>query len=200
MAKTTKKQASSTPSAMGAAPGESPWPKRLGIGVGVIVVLGLVALMLFNANPVSGVPEGTQTIALGPPEHIEGDIYAANEVPAGGPHAPIWLNCGFYDAPVSAENVGHSLEHGAVWLTHLPDLPSDQVGTLRGFTGGVDKIIVSPVPGQSAPVIATAWGVQLELADTDDPRLAQFVNEFKRGRGAPEQGALCSGGVGTPTG
>ncbi len=191
MAKTPKKQASPAQSSMGAAAGDSQWPKRLGMGVGVVVVTGLVALMLFNTNPVSGVPEGTQTMAIDSVLHVEGDVYAANEVPAGGQMSAAPLACGFYDAPVRAENVVHSLEHGAVWLTHLADLPSDQVDTLRGFTGGVDKVIVSPVPGQSAPVIATAWGVQLELADTDDPRLAQFVNEFKRGRGAPEQGARC---------
>ena len=32
--------------------------------------------------------------------------------PVGGPHNPIWQNCGFYSKPVKNENGVHSMEHG----------------------------------------------------------------------------------------
>jgi hypothetical protein len=45
--------------------------------------------------------------------HQEGDIYDADEVPAGGVHNAQWQSCGIYDEPVREENVIHSMEHGA---------------------------------------------------------------------------------------
>lgn len=178
----------------------SPWPKRFLIAGGIGVVLLLVGAVLFSPTPLRGVPEETESVAVGAPEHIEGDIYAEDEVPAGGAHAAAWLNCGFYDTPVPAENAVHSLEHGAVWITHRPDLAPEQVDRLSRFAGGVDKVIVSPVAGQSSPILVTAWANQLELSDADDSRLEQFVNEFERSLDAPEPGGACSGGVGRPVG
>ncbi|GMQ94554.1 MAG: hypothetical protein BMS9Abin12_2049 [Acidimicrobiia bacterium] len=200
MSGTSKKRLSTTTSGMKSMPGESPWPKRLGALVGISVVIGLVALMLFNSDPISGVPEGTETIAVTTAEHINGTIYRQGEVPAGGAMDAAWANCGYYDAPFRTENVVHSLEHGAVWISYVPDLDSDQIDRLKRFTGGVDKVLVSPVPGQDAQIIATAWGFQLKLTDANDQRLEQFVNEFERGRNAPEAGALCRSGVGNPIG
>jgi hypothetical protein len=40
--------------------------------------------------------------------------------PVGGPHNPIWQNCGFYSKPVRDEYAVHSMEHGAVWITYSP--------------------------------------------------------------------------------
>jgi hypothetical protein len=164
------------------------------------VVLLLVGAVLFSPKALRGVPDETETVAVGVPQHVEGDIYAEDEVPAGGAHASVPLNCGFYDTPVPAENAVHSLEHGAVWITHRSDLAADQVDRLSRFTGGGDKVIVSPVPGQSSPILATAWANQLELSDADDSRLEQFVNEFEGSLDAPEPGGACRGGVGTPVG
>lgn len=195
-----KKQAVANQSGRKSVPGKSPWLKRLGMAAGVTLVVGLVALMLFNADPISGVPEGTEALAVGSPEHVDGDIHEGGDVPAGGAHDAVWANCGFYDTEIRSENAVHSLEHGAVWISYSPDLASEQIDRLKRFTGGIDKILISPIPGQDALLVASAWGNQLELSDADDPRLEQFLNEFERGRGAPEPGARCQGGVGNPVG
>ncbi len=176
----------------------SPWPRRLIAAGGVAVVALLVAAVLFSPTPLRGVPEETESIAVGPPEHVDGDIYDDQDVPAGGAHSAAWLNCGYYDTPVPAENAVHSLEHGAVWITYNPDLDAGHVDRLRGFTEGLDKVIVSPVPGQESPILLTAWGNQLELDDAGDSRVEQFVNEFEGSTDAPEAGGACSGGVGNP--
>ncbi len=178
----------------------SPWPKRLAIAAGIGIVLALVAAVVFSSAPLRGVPEGTETVAVGAPLHVEGDIYADGEVPAGGSHNPIWQNCGFYDTPIRSENAVHSLEHAAGLITYDPDLAPDDINRLRGFSRQLDKVLISPVPDQKAPIIVTAWGSQLSLDDASDSRLEQFVNEFEGSPGAPEPGARCSGGVGEPVG
>lgn len=172
------------------------------IAGGVILVVLLIAVVVQDtlSAPVGGVPEGTQVIDVGAPTHVEGQIYQPTEVPAGGEHNSIWANCGYYDTPVPAENAVHSLEHGAVWITFEPDLGSDQIDTLRGFSRPAEKVLISPVEGQGSPIIATAWGHQLELTDAGDPRLDQFVTEFAGSLNAPEPGGGCSGGVGNPVG
>ena len=94
--------------------------------------------------------------------------------PVGGPHNPIWQNCGFYSKPVRNEHAVHSMEHGAVWITYSPDLPKDQVEKIKSLTQK-RYVLASPYPNLPSPVVATAWGKQLRLDSTNDPRLEQFV-------------------------
>lgn len=180
----------------------SQWRTRLIWAAVTVVSLGLIvwlALSIASEEFVTGVPEGTQQIAVESSEHVEGDIYEADEVPPGGRHNPIWQNCGFYDAPIRAENAVHSLEHGAVWITHSADLPAKDVDVLRGFVGSASKVLVSPVADQRSPVTLSAWGNQLMVDDVNDPRVEQFVNEFTTNPSGPEPGGRCSGGVGEPS-
>ncbi len=125
--------------------------------------------------------------------------------PPEGNHNPIWLNCGVYTQPVVDVNAVHSLEHGAVWITYLPSLPAAGVARLRHtveahYGGGDRYVILSPYPGQPAPVMATAWGNQLSLQSPTDPRVAAFIEHFREGPQDLERGAPCSGGVGKPAG
>jgi len=48
------------------------------------------------------------------------------------------------------------------------------------------------------PISLQAWGLQLKVDSPADPRIDQFIQEF-RISAAPEPGATCSGGV-TATG
>ena len=177
---------------------DSPWPKRLAWIAGIVLVGGLVAVVFFSQPELRGVPEGTQTVAVGDPQHVEGDLHGEGDVPAGGAHDAIWQNCGFYSAEIRSENAVHSLEHGAVWISYRPGLADEDVQALRQFVSRSEKVLVSPVLGQDAPIIVTAWATQLEIDDASDTRLGQFVNEFSGARSAPEPGGRCSGGVGHP--
>jgi hypothetical protein len=158
----------------------------------------LVAIVFFSQPSLRGVPDGTESVAVGAREHVAGDLQADGELPAGGAHDEIWQNCGFYGEEIRSENASRSLEHGAVWIAYDPSLPSNDVRTLRGFVRRTEKVLVSPVAGQKAPIIATACGIQLELDDPSDAGLGQFVNEFSGSSSAPEPGGRCSGGVGHP--
>lgn len=129
-----------------------------------------------------------------PQGHVTTAVTYPQSPPAGGEHAPIWLNCGVYDKPVPSENAVHSMEHGAVWVTYRPDLPAAQVEQLRKAIPDTYAVL-SPFSGLQAPVVASAWGRQLTLNGVDDPRLGAFIRAYRQGAQAPEPGAACTGGT-----
>jgi hypothetical protein len=90
------------------------------------------------------------------------------------------------------------MEHGAVWITYQPDLRLSQVALLHDLARGQDYILVSPYPGLRAPVVASAWGRQIDLTGADDPRLTRFIEKYKQSAQAPERGGPCTGGRGDP--
>ncbi len=142
-------------------------------------------------------PDGIEVYPATTNRSVEGPIRYGRRPPTNGDHAPIWLNCGFYEEPVQDRFAVHSMDHGVVWITYRPDLPSGQVDKLRSY-GEENYVIVSPYPDQDAPVIATSWRVRLELDGADDPRLRRFVDQFRVSELAPLSGNRCVGGVGDP--
>ena len=114
--------------------------------------------------------------------------------PVGGDHAPYWIECGAYDAPLPETAAVHDLEHGTVWLTYRPDRV-DAAGVRRLSDLLPANGLLSPYPAQDAPVVITVWGRQLALTGPDDPRIAAFLARFGAGETAPEPFASCNGGV-----
>ena len=144
-------------------------------------------------------PKGIQVYPATTNRTVEGPIEYDRKPPTNGNHAPLWQNCGFYDEPIQDRHAVHSMDHGVVWITYRPDLPQQQLETLRPYSKE-NYVIVSPYPGQNAPVIATSWRVQLKLNGANDPRLERFVNQFKISELAPLSGNRCVLGVGNPEG
>ncbi|HEV2093476.1 MAG TPA: DUF3105 domain-containing protein [Rubrobacter sp.] len=142
-------------------------------------------------------PEGIEVYPATTNKLTEGPIEYDRSPPTNGKHDPLWQNCGAYERPVKDRHAVHSMDHGVVWITHSPDLPADAIETLRSY-GEEKYVIVSPYPGQEAPVVATSWRVQLELDGAEDPRLREFVDGFRVSEIAPLSGNRCEGGVGDP--
>ena len=130
--------------------------------------------------------------------HTMDDVTYPQDPPAGGAHAPVWLDCGVYDVPVRDENAVHDLEHGTIWITHDPDLSADDVEALTEQLPA--NGIMSPREGLPSPVVVTVWGAQLQLDGADDRRLGLFVEEYGDGHTAPEFGVSCQGGTPDPGG
>jgi hypothetical protein len=173
------------------------------IAVVVLFAAGVAGYVLTRpAAPPAASPliPGVQTFTNLARDHVTGPVSYPQTPPAGGPHNPVWENCGIYSNPVPNENAVHSLEHGAVWITYQPTLPATEVAQLRAAARGQRYVLVSPYPGLPAPIVASAWGVQLRLTDATDPRLAQFIRAYQQGRQTPEPGAPCTGGTGSPSG
>lgn len=151
-----------------------------------------------SGSPTAGddAPLAVATFGQQSQDHVDGPVDYEQTPPVGGPHAGEWQNCGFYAEPVAPQNAVHSMEHGAVWITYSPDVDP---APLQAFAEG-DYVLVSPFDGLPAPVVASAWGVQLAVDGPDDPRLAAFVGQYAQGPQTPEPGAPCDGGVGEPGG
>ncbi len=169
--------------------------------VGAVIALflaGFIALVVIDARQraASTPPDEVQTYDVGAAgEHSEGDVDYEQNPPVGGVHNPVWQNSGFYEQPVRDENAVHTLEHGAVWITYSPDLPADQRDRIRELVEGQTCILASPYPGLESPIVASAWGKQLELEDADSPDLERFIRAYRQGPQTPELGATCTGGT-----
>lgn len=175
----------------------------------VVVALAVAVLLAVTSysqsTPHDTVPAGTVTYPEQDRYHFLGKIEYDHSPPVGGNHSPARLNCGIYDFPVANESVVHSLEHGTVWITYLPGLPSVELDRLwelvkASYRGPERYVILSPYPGQNGPIIATAWGYQLTLQTPNDPRLQSFINYFRQGPQTLERTGRCSGGIGSPIG
>ncbi|OOC56611.1 MULTISPECIES: DUF3105 domain-containing protein [Nocardiopsis] len=142
---------------------------------------GIGTVRQFSALAADHVDEG---------ETVEYEVYP----PAGGPHYPVWQDCGVYGEPLRSEYVVHSMEHGAVWITYDPGLSEADVQILRSHYSPGDYLVISPAEDLPAPVVASAWGSQIRLEDPADPRLVEYLVEYVRGENTPEPGAACSGG------
>jgi hypothetical protein len=127
--------------------------------------------------------------------HTTAEVPYPQNPPVGGDHAPVWINCGTYTHAVNNWEAVHSLEHGAVWVTYRPDLPKQQVDALAAQAASHPYELLSPYPGLPAPVVATAWGKQLQMDDASDTRLPAFLEKYLQGEQTPEPGAPCSGGI-----
>lgn len=165
------------------------------------IVAAFVAVVVLDSQQgaSSGPPGGTEEVDVGEAgQHTETNVDYEQNPPAGGEHNPVWQNCGVYEEPIRNETAVHSLEHGAVWITYRPDLPGEQVSQLEELAQGESYMLVSPMEDLPSPVVASAWGSQLQVDEASDERLEQFKSAFLQGPQTPEPGAACSGGVGEP--
>lgn len=177
------------------------WLNTTSIIIGAIVLVA-VGTIVFAINAMISPPvnvrtqliDGVQNFPGLVASHVDGAVNYPQTPPAGGPHNPVWQNCGVYTEPLANEHAVHSLEHGAIWITYQPDLPADQVRALQDITRQSGHRLLSPYPGIDSPIILTAWGFQLRLKSADDPRLMQFILKYEEGPTTPERGAACSGG------
>ncbi|MFC5186514.1 DUF3105 domain-containing protein [Actinomadura harenae] len=131
-------------------------------------------------------------------DHVTTPVKYDTNPPIGGAHDPLWQNCGVYTSALRNENAVHALEHGAVWITYRPDLPTDQVVKLSAKVGATAYTLLSPYPGLDSPIALSAWGKQLKVQSAGDPRVDEFLRAFVRGPQTPEPGAACTGGKATP--
>lgn len=182
--------------------------RRIAIWASVAAGVAIIALIVtsvvltpqapsYTAGGEGAEVEGVETFENAS-EHVEGVVDYEQTPPAGGQHNPAWLNCGVYEEPVPNENAVHSLEHGAIWVTYDPEALSD--GELEALRSQLPStyVILSPFEGLPSPIVLSGWNVQLQVEEADDPRIAEFLEEYWQSQNVPEPGAFCTGGVDGP--
>jgi hypothetical protein len=176
--------------------------------LGAAVALGAIAAMLLGvgegSSEVPAGPEGTRSIEVGSREHSEDPVAYDLQPPAGGDHAPVWVNCGSYDTAVPPELAVHAMEHGAVWVTYRDGTDAGDVSALREtvearYVGRERYVVLSPYEQEESVVLST-WGRQLRLDDVRDPRIGDFLRQFAGGSQSPEPQFPCTEGLGEPIG
>ena len=126
--------------------------------------------------------------------HVDGTVTYPLSPPDGGDHNPYPQTCGVYGNAIKNENAVHSLEHGAVWIAYKPGLSSSQLAKIKADVKNLSFTLVSPYPGLTSNVVASAWGAQLKLDSANDPRLQQFIKFYRLNPDrTPELGAACTG-------
>lgn len=162
-----------------------------------LVLLALLVAGCSTSKPKPPGIDGLSVFEQDPkPRHTTGRVSYDHTPPAGGQHNPEWLRCAVYDSPVPNEFAVHSQEHGAVWLTYLPD--EDPAPLKALYETRKDYVLVSPYPGQPGKYMASTWGAQVSVDSGDDPRLAAFVKAYAAGGQGGEKGAPCVKGGLTP--
>lgn len=218
MVKSTAKSRSSSDVAQLRASHEARETRRrvIVIAVTAVVALGLVAVVWAvlageskriavveqaASQPIEDVKETTELTA----EHVESvpeptpaEPEGTVLPPVGGPHDAVVQNCGVYTEPIASAKAVHSLEHGAVWITYRSGLDQQQVDELTSLAKAREYTLLSPMDSLGAPVVLTAWGIQLELDDAADPRVEPFLAKYIQGEQTPEPGAPCTGGSSDP--
>ena len=174
------------------------WRTYLLVGasaVGVIILGYLLYLSIQDPQTLDGI---RRSVGLSRGHDEEVEYLNTGLPPVGGIHSGVWQNCGIYDQPIDPKNAVHSMEHGAVWIAYDPGLAAEDVETLQEQVADESYVLLTPYPDLQSPVVLTAWGVQLEVEDADDGRIADFVDTYQQGPQTPELGATCSDGLGTP--
>jgi hypothetical protein len=176
----------------------------LALGVVLVIVCAYLAYQILSpkhpqgGDPSNDIPalKAVKTFDYVGNEHTTDPVTYTETPPAGGPHDPVWLDCGSYTQPVRNENAVHALEHGTVWITYRPGLDATGVQSLQTQLEGLKsgKWMLSPYPGLPAPVVVTVWNAQLDLTGADDPRLPVFIKEYGDEHTAPEPLSTCGGG------
>lgn len=162
----------------------------------VLAVAFIVGGMVTRSQQAAAFDEVIATYDVPDGRAVSGPISYAQSPPVGGDHASEWQRCGEYSEPVPDERAVASLRRGAVWITFRPGISEDDLAVLTAFTAS-PRVLVSPYPGQDAPLVATAWGRQVRIEAPEDYELSEFVRRFAGGAQAPDGAAGCAGGVTT---
>lgn len=162
--------------------------------VGTIAVAILVVLVIVFRAPL-GFESSDDTllgesVTFAESVHVNPGTLGPNPplTPAGGPHYPTPLRQGIYEAPVADGNAIHSLEHGMVWISYLPDeLSAEELDTLTDIASDFDRdVLMSPRLENSSPVIVVSWGQRVVMDEVNEQAIRDFITT-NRNR-SPEPG------------
>src|SRR5690606_32196357 len=115
-------------------------------------------------------------------EHAAVTEYGGEEPPTSGAHANA-LAWGAYEAEVPDDQSLHNLEHGRIYLSYQPDIPTDQIEKLLQLPIAPSsnknfqppKIVLAPRSANKSPIILSSWLRSETLTEFDQQKIENYV-------------------------
>jgi hypothetical protein len=103
--------------------------------------------------------------------------------PTSGNHYPTPQQGGYFETPIAAGFLVHSMEHGGIIIYYNPATVTDaQKNSLKALAqahpGAFSQVICVPRNDPAYPIILTAWTHRLRLTTYDQRRIDGFVTLF----------------------
>ena len=152
-------------------------------------ILSVAALALVVAGCGSGSSVGGDPMVETFPDegaaHVPQDtpITYNTDPPTSGTHYPAPAAGGFYDAPIPAGNLVHTMEHGGIIIYYNPaTVTAQQQAEIEAFLqpaiGEFSTVVAVPRNDPQFDIILTAWRTRLRLPDYDINRIRDFTDVF----------------------
>ena len=165
--------------------------RRLGWLLVALVVLTGVAWLIIRAGKARQNLPGESFANVGN-EHIAFSDplpkpYNSNP-PSSGAHFKGPANWDIYDYEVNDRLFIHNLEHGGIWISYKPAVPSQVVADLRAIVNelGGSKIVMAPRSANDADIAIVAWTHVFKfdvtgdgLTDAEKSDIKRFYDGFK---------------------
>jgi hypothetical protein len=150
----------------------------------VLVVVAVIAWVMLRDAGKPGQGQAIMTDRTHLQAVTDSHVPYSTDPPTSGPHTQDVPAFKVYTEPLAKELQVHGLEDGAVVINYQPDLDKPTVDKLTALanlyinTPGKQRIIMSPYPGLSNPIVLTTWGRMDRLDTLDETRIRAFVDAY----------------------
>jgi hypothetical protein len=146
-----------------------------------VVIIGGFTLVVIQQRP-DEVRPGVAVADQGR-KHVDQNAktYNGNTPPTSGDHAEP-VQWGVYNKELPDINTIHNLEHGGIYITYQPSLPSDQIEKIKSLFGAPysrqgftpSKALLAPRAANSAPIVLSSWNRELTLKQFDEQAMYDY--------------------------
>lgn len=150
----------------------------------VLVVVAVIAWVMLRDAGKPGQGQAIMTDRTHLQAVTDPHVPYSTDPPTSGPHTQDVPAFKVYTEPLAKELQVHGLEDGGVVINYQPDLDKAVVDKLTALanlyinTPGKQRIIMSPYPGLSNPIVLTTWGRMDRLDTLDETRIRAFVDAY----------------------
>ena len=154
---------------------------RLGgiVAAVVLIVGGLLAAAIINeaSKPGDSVPQqASPHLATVDQPHAP----YTTDPPTSGPHVPEVPHWGIWPTAIRKELQVHALEDAGVVVNYQPEIDAATRTKLEALvTSYSSQVLLSPYPGLSSPIVATAWTRIQRFTQYDEAGLRRFISAYK---------------------
>lgn len=153
--------------------------RRWSLGVAVTAVAGYLIFLVAQSMVPAG-EDMSRAVPVQSDDHIpvgaEHEPYNSNP-PTSGPHYAEPARPGFRAGEAIAdEHLVHSLEHGLIWISYRPDVPTTVVEALKQFDNG--RTVITLRAANDTGIALAAWG-QLDTFDVAGALFEENVTRIR---------------------